>query len=317
MPEDEAWSLFKELRWGPMDEQCCPQCASIRTHYFIRTRRQWQCRDCMHRFSVTSGTVFASHKLPFTTILGAVCLFVQAVKGMSACQLSRNLDVQYRTAFVLFHKIRDSLLQSREVGPLENEVEMDGGYVHTYVRPENRLEDRVDRRLTANQNQNKRAVLVMRERGEPGEGATKTVVNVIREEHQREVVALTRRHVQEGATVFADEHPAYAALADRHPVRQVNHRRNYRDDNGNNQNQAESYFSRMRRLLIGQIHKNSPKFLINYANEIAWREDNRRESSLDQFRQVVIRCLWSPPSRDWAKYWQGNRAHGDGLALIA
>lgn len=59
MTDDQAFSLFRELRWGVGEETGCPICASVAKHYFIRSRRQWRCRDCNHTFSVTSGTIFA------------------------------------------------------------------------------------------------------------------------------------------------------------------------------------------------------------------------------------------------------------------
>ena len=61
-----------------------------------------------HRFSVTSGTIFASRKLPIRDLL-AVAIFVNAAKGHSALQLSRGLDVQYKTPFVMAHKSGEAL----------------------------------------------------------------------------------------------------------------------------------------------------------------------------------------------------------------
>lgn len=63
----------------------------------------------------------------------AVALFAvytNAVKGISALQMSRDLGVQYKGAFVLAHKIRESLMEQRELGKLDGEVHMDGAYVN-------------------------------------------------------------------------------------------------------------------------------------------------------------------------------------------
>lgn len=109
MSNAEAFTVFKELRWGAGDEVACPCCGVVGKHAFRRDRRQWKCSDCGHTFSVTSGTIFANHKLPLKTYLAAIALFSNAVKGISALQLSRDLDVQYKTAFVLAHKIRELL----------------------------------------------------------------------------------------------------------------------------------------------------------------------------------------------------------------
>lgn len=89
---------------------------------------------------------------------------MNAVKGISACQPSRNLNVQYKTTFTLSHKIRESLIVQRELFPLSGEIHIDGTYVHSAPRPKNKKADRVDRHLKKNTNPNKRGVLVMRER---------------------------------------------------------------------------------------------------------------------------------------------------------
>jgi len=131
--DDQAFEMFKQSRWGHHDA-ICPCCGSVAKHYFIKTRRQWRCRDCNHTFSVTSGTIFASHKLPLKVYLAAIAIYCNAVKGLSALQLARDLDVQYKTAFVLAHKIRESLMAQRDETELDGEVELDGAYVNGHVR---------------------------------------------------------------------------------------------------------------------------------------------------------------------------------------
>jgi len=142
---------------------------------------------------VTSGTIFSNHKLPLTTYLAAVAIYTNAVKGISALQLSRDLNVQYKTAFVLAHKLRESLMDSKRL-ELDGEVEIDAAYVNGHVRPSNRIEDRVDRRKKANQDPDKRAVLVMRERCESGEGASKTVTAIALSENEESVVEFVAMH---------------------------------------------------------------------------------------------------------------------------
>ena len=64
---------------------------------------------CGHQFSVTSGTIFASRKMAFVDLLAAVVILSNAVKGVSMLQLSRDIDCQYKTAFVLAHKLREAI----------------------------------------------------------------------------------------------------------------------------------------------------------------------------------------------------------------
>lgn len=115
-------------------------------------------------FSVTSGTIFAFHKLPLKDYLIAIAIFTNAVKGISALQLSRDLDVQYKTAFVLAHKIRESLMEQRDESALAGEIHLDGAYVNGHIRPKNKKSERIDRRLAKHQKPGKRCVFVMRQK---------------------------------------------------------------------------------------------------------------------------------------------------------
>jgi ISXO2-like transposase domain len=78
----------------------------------------------------------------------------------------------------------------------------------------------------------------------------------------------------------------------------INHSEAYSFD-GACTNQAESYFSRLRRAVMGQHHHVSHKYLHQYANEMAWREDNRRTDNGGLFRKALGSALHSPVSRTW------------------
>lgn len=305
MTDEAAYELFKESRWGDGDP-VCPSCGLIDKHYFIKTRKQWRCKDCNHTFSITSGTLFAHHKLPLKIYLGAVALFTNTAKGFSALQLSRDLDVQYKTAFVLMHKIRESLMDA-ETAKLSGEVEIDGAYVNSYVRPENEKADRKDLRLVENQNPNKRCIITIRERGEKGEGALKTKTFVVKSENQADIKKLAETHIDGEATIHADDAKCYDALHAKFDMKRVNHQERYKGNKGECTNQAESYFSRFRRMHKGQVHKMGNQNLDAYANECGYREDTRRWSTGQIFADITGRCATKPTSRDWCGYWQGNK----------
>ena len=320
LSDEQAFNLLRELRWGPGEEEVCPECGVVECHWFLPSRRQWRCKACGHTFSVTSGTIFAHHKLPLRVYLGAVALYTNAVKGLSALQMGRDLGVQYKTAFVLMHKLRESLMVQREQAPLSGEVDMDGAYVGGHVRPKNKQEDRVDRRLAENQNPDKRCILVLREKhpqhaDEPGPvGARRTLSFVIRRENQADVGALASRFIAPGTLISADESDAYDLLHAQFPMRRVNHQQAYRAEDGTTNNQAESYFSRFRRMEIGQTHQFGLRYLANYANEAAYREDTRRQGNGEIFRDIVLKCLDTRTHRDWCGYWQGNKRLKERLA---
>lgn len=318
MTDDEAFTMFKEMRWGNGDEVTCPCCGVIRKHAFRRDRKQWRCLDCDHTFSVTSGTIFSNHKLPLRTYLSAIAIFANAVKGISALQLARDLNCQYKTAFVLAHKIRESLMEHRDESALSGEIHMDGAYVNGHIRPKNKKADRVDRRLAIHQKPNKRCVFVMSQKSDNDEleatGSNKTLTFVLKSENQADVSKLASAFVAQGSTICADESNAYDPLHAKFNTRRVNHSMEYRSDDGTTNNLAESYFSRFRRMQYGQNHKFGYLYLASYANEAAFREDTRRQSNGTIFLTIAQRCAATRPSRDWCGYWQGNKRDAERLA---
>lgn len=318
MTKAEAFAVFKELRWGDGDEIACPCCGAIGEHPFRNDRLQWRCRDCGHTFSVTSGTIFAHHKLGLKVYLEAIAIFANAAKGISALQLSRDLDVQYKTAYVLAHKIRESLIEHRDESTMTGEVHMDGAYVNGYVRPRNKKEKRIDRRLASNQRADKRCVLVMRQKASESnadmDGADKTLTFVLKSENQADVIDLATTFVEKGSVICADESNAYDPLHAKFETRRVNHSVEYRADDGTTNNLAESFFSRFRRMQLGQMHKFGNQYLANYANEAAFREDTRRRSNGDIFMEISRRCAHTRTSHDWCGYWQGNKRQSERLA---
>lgn len=307
LSDDEAFDMFKAARWPMTDgEAICPKCGSCTKHYFIKTRKQWRCKDCNHTFSVTSGTLFAHHKLPLRVYIAAVALYTNTAKGFSALQLSRDLDVQYKTAFVLMHKLRESLIDA-DASKLVGEVEIDGAYVNGYVRPENEKSDRKDRRLAENQSPNKRCVITIRQRGAEGEGAVKTKTFVVKSEAQANMKKLAVENIDFKAVVHADEAGAYDILHGTHKMKRINHQERYKGEDGECTNQAESFFARFRRMHKGQVHKMSGQYLGDYSNEVAYREDTRRWSTGSIFADITERCAQKPTSRNWCGYWQGNK----------
>jgi hypothetical protein len=216
------------------------------------------------------------------------------------------------------HKMRQSLLDQRDETPLSGAVQIDGGYTNGSVRPANRAEDRVDRRLAEHQNPDKRCILVMRETPVDdvvqGGGAWRTLTFVIAHEQPRVVNALAGRSIAPGTTISADESDADDLPHGQFPMRRVNHQREYRAADGTTNNQAKSYMTRFRRMPFGQHHHFGLAYLANDANEAAYREDTRRWSNGEIFRDLLSKCARTPTHRDWCGYWQGNSRGAERLA---
>ena len=130
-----------------------------------RRGRSGNARAARHQFSVTAGTIFADRKRPIRDYLLAIAIFANGAKGHSALQLSRDLDCQYKTAFVLAHKLREAIeAEQRKATFAGVEKEIDGAYFGGHVKPKNEVAERVDRRLAEEQTGKRQVVVVMRER---------------------------------------------------------------------------------------------------------------------------------------------------------
>jgi transposase-like protein len=273
--------------------------------------RRYKCAGCRAQYTVTSGTIFASHKLDLRDYLMAIIVFVNAVKGISASQMSRALGVQYKTAFVLLHKLRASIVDTleQESQKLEGVIEMDGCYVGK-TRVANKKEDRLDLRLAQNQNPNKRCVLVARQRADEDSnliGAVATKTFIVKSENSHTINKIATKNITKNSTIHTDGANGYNDLLAWFEVKVGDHSIAYKADNGACSNQAESYFSRFRRMQYGQCHKLDNLYLSNYAVEVAYREDNRRASNKTMMLDVANRAINTPTHSEWTGYWQGNK----------
>jgi transposase-like protein len=295
LSDDEAYDLLKSMRWEG-GEPTCPHCGGC-TVYEFRTRKIFKCKDCRQQFSLTSGTLFASYKRPLRDYLAAIAIFVNGAKGVSALNLSRDLGMAHKSAFVLLHKLREAMAADAPAS-LGGIVEVDGGWFGGYQREANYKADRIDRRYTYAAQPNRRAVVVARERG----GRTATQVF----NHEADGKGFIIAKLEAGAVVHTDESRGWDGLRHHFAMRRVNHTVGY-SVKGACTNQAESYFSRLRRAEIG-VHHSISGYLARYAAEMAWREDHRRRSNGEQFHCVATLALACGKSRTFTGYWQRKAA---------
>ena len=208
---------------------------------------------------------------------------VNEVKGKSrACALSRDLDVQYKTAFVLAHKLREAMaseLKGLRLGGDGETVEVDGGYFGGYIKPANHRENR--RRPSPCQAPDRQAPGRRRD-ARAGRFARCQPCSSPKAPHWAGSPLACRpdtRLMADEAKSWNDLHARFAMEPDRpRPVLQPAGRLYT--------NGAEEFFSRMRRAEIGHHHHIAGPYLVRYAQESAWREDHRR---VDNGRQVQAR----------------------------
>ncbi len=296
--EDQAYETFRKLRWPETDgEAVCPHCGCLDS-YEITTRRKFKCAACHRQYSVTSGTIFASRKMGFTDLLAAICIIVNAAKGMSALQLSRDLDCQHKTAFVLAHKIRRSHRRRDDRRQtLTGEVEIDGAYFGGHIRPANRKEDRVDRRRAEHQTGKRRVVIAV----PPAQGPHADLRSQDRKpkasDHCR-----ARQSPDRGS--YADEGSHWDLLARRLAIPTGSITAKPMRSTAFRPIRPKAISSRLRRMVRGQHHHVSARYLHAYAAHAAWLEDHRRLDNGRLTHRALGLALAHPVSTTWKGYWQ-------------
>src|SRR5690242_3811335 len=163
MEDAEAFGTFQTIRFADnAGEPFCPRCGAVKVYTLAETPIRWKCSDCRKKFSVTSGTLFHSRKLAIRDYLAVIALFCNGVKGVAALRLSRDMNINPKSAFVLLHKLREAMGTVVASGDeLAGEVEVDGAYFGSRIRPANRL---ADRRQQRREDSNRQVVVVARER---------------------------------------------------------------------------------------------------------------------------------------------------------
>ena len=129
--ETAATAYLEALRWpsGPV----CPHCGTVGKAYATKRPGKYRCatRECRKDFSVKVGTVFEASHIPLYKWLLAAYLLCSSKKGMSSHQLHRTLDVTYKTAWFMTHRIREAM-RTGAIAPIGGSgkvVEADETYI--------------------------------------------------------------------------------------------------------------------------------------------------------------------------------------------
>jgi hypothetical protein len=124
---------------------------------------------------------------------------------------------------------------------------------------------------------------------------------------ESQAASFIRARIAKGTVVHADEAAAWDNLHERFEVKRINHQEAYSQD-GACTNWAEEYFSRLRRAEIGIHHHIAGSYLLRYAQESSWREDNRRIPNCDQVNRIAALAMKRGKSVDFTGYWQRHIA---------
>jgi transposase-like protein len=212
------------------------------------------------------GTVFESAHIPLNKMLQAVYLLTSSKKGISSHQLHRVLEVQYKTAWFLSHRIREAL-RSGELAPMGGV----GGVVEadeTYFGDKEVVTKRTKRGKSGLAS--KRAVVSLVERG----GAVRSFH--VERATKETVSKIVRANVDKETKLYTDESRLYTEVGKDFAAHEsVNHTGKEYVRGDVHTNTVEGYYSIFKRGMRGIYQHCSEKHLHRYLAEFDFRYNNR------------------------------------------
>ena len=194
----------------------CPKCGH-EEYYSIGTRKLYECKKCSYQASVTAGTVMHRSKLDLAVWFWAIYLVSNDKRGRSALSISQILDLNYRTAWRLLHKIRHAMSERDSNYQLAGFVEMDDAYFGA-PRPN------TDGRGTT---KSKVAIALSTDKdGHPLYAKMKVIKTV----STNEIKKVAEECVQKGSTIFSDGHRSYRQLKENYTHKYQNYYESNNDE---------------------------------------------------------------------------------------
>lgn len=247
-------------------------------------RRLWNCKACKAQFTAKTGTIFEDSALGLDKWLPAIWMICNAKNGVSSCELARSLGVTQKSAWFMGHRIR--LAMHEGSFSLNGEVEADETYIYPAARKMNKKAKARRGPIQTGPN-GKQAVQGVLQRSEY-KGASRVALEILEASNTPTMQRHIRNRVAKGASLYTDNHSAYATLRDAYNHDYVDHAVEYANGKVST-NGLENFWSLLKRTLKGTYVHVSPMHLVRYLDEQATRFNERIDSDGDRFLLAMQR----------------------------
>jgi transposase-like protein len=289
--EDAAREWLEQVYWpnGPI----CPKCGEVgRAYKQVDTethKGRYRCAspECRKDFTVTTGTVLKSSHIPLRKWVLAFHLMSSSKKGVSAHQLHRTLEITYRTAWFLAHRLREAMNVGAGATPMGGEgriVEADETY-YGPVEERRQSKQRGDRPYTKGGRSGvggKRAIVALVERG----GGVRTFHVAFAD--KATVAGIVSDNVARESRLHTDESKLYTKVGAGFAAHEtVTHSAKEYVRGDVHTNSAEGYFSIFKRGMRGVYQHCREKHLHRYLAEYDFRYNHRVALGFDDLARAV------------------------------
>ena len=266
--EQAAYDFLEEILWpnGPV----CPHCGATDRIYELKGSSTRigvrKCGYCRKQFTVKVGTVFESSHVPLTRWLQAMHLLCSSKKGISSHQLHRLLDVTYKTAWFMSHRIREAM-RDGTLAPLGG----NGGTVEADETYFGEKDDPAERRKPGQRGPaGKRPVVGLVERG----GKVRTFH--VEAANKETVEKIVRENVDKEAALMTDESSLYAEVGQELASHEtVNHSSGEYVRDEAHTNTIDGYWGIFKRGMKGIYQHCGEQHLYRYLAEFDFRYNSR------------------------------------------
>ena len=256
---DKCLEEVKNLRFP--EGITCKACKKVTKHYKIKGRLQYACANCGSHVAPLSDTIFEKTSTPLTSWFYAMFLFINTRAGISSKQLQRELGVTYKTAWRIGRQIRSLMADNFRFE--DGIVEVD----ETYVGGKPRLKE------WKTGVEGKEIIMGMVQRD--GKAFLKHIPGT----GKWEILDQVKNHISPKARVITDEYGSYTQLKHHGYRHDVTHHRSLKYVRGDIHTQnIENVWSHLKRGIYGVYRHVSKKYLQAYADEFAFRYNNRASS---------------------------------------
>lgn len=273
--EEVAIHFFEQARW-PKGVRC-PRCDKSETVRVMKNKKPqpYHCKACHKYFSVRVGTVMESSPIALRTWLTAVYLMTVARKGISSCQLHRELDLSQKSAYFLLSRIREAWTTNDFM--LSGSVEADEAYFGGKEKNKH-----ADKKFRSGRGiANKFAVMALKERER-----NRIKAFPVKSTDSWTLQKSIKENVVNGSNLYTDEHRAYIGISG-YNHKAVKHQVGEYVKGMASTNGVESFWALLKRAYIGTYHHISEKHLHRYVSEFSTRHNMVGMSPLECFAQTV------------------------------